>query len=138
MVNQNTNKLYFEEMENEESCYTGQDQCISENSQSLLEMGCIELVDPYEQESLRIASDYDYYIEMKDEDAKLYANKEDPHWSSEWLYREIPAPTTKRLYMKITHCEMDPNLMLGVLPSFLPMSCNNMGPRNAFGQNMAK
>ena len=116
VVNKSTGNLLLSSSSMEE------EEEISWNS--LLESGCMELVDCYEQEGLMIAPT------AKDLEKRI---------GSKFHYIiGIPGGGDQLVQRSYTHCELAPQAVLGVTAALTPLANHNQAPRNVFQANMCK
>jgi DNA-directed RNA polymerase II subunit RPB2 len=54
------------------------------------------------------------------------------------LNRAEMSPEKNSYYVKYTHCEIHPMMMMGVVASMIPFSDHNQSPRNCYQSSMAK
>ena len=96
---------------------------------------CIEYIDPDESYSAHIAT-YPYKVrEMKNKmikSIKLASNLDiKDNYSIINRYDD-------KMYVKYTHCEIHPSLMLGIVTANIPYLNSNQGPRNMFQFSQAR
>jgi DNA-directed RNA polymerase beta subunit len=122
--------------------------------QRLFEEGAVEYIDAWEQASLVIASSMATLewtnknktledvertrssilaqLKSTNVDAKTRQQLEYELWLANNAIRDNISQT------KYTHCELDPNVILGFSASIIPLINFNQGPRNTFQCNMAR
>ncbi len=101
---------------------------------TLLSEGCVEYVDPWEQEFLEIAT-YRRDLEQYEHEKEAEVQKLIQQGATEDAIRAVDRRLKKREY---THCEMDPSALLGFAASIIPLPDHNQGPRNLFQCAMSK
>jgi DNA-directed RNA polymerase II subunit RPB2 len=129
----------------------------------LLDEGCVEYIDPYEQEFIYLANssldlNYDKALEMaKEKVGKAKKGLDDILNGGEYIRdtlegtvrlnedearNEYEAALSYLNHLKesdrFTHCEIDPQATLGLTASLIPYIGHNPGPRNTYQTSMSK
>ncbi len=107
----------------------------------LIQEGCIEYIDALEQEQNCVVAqsiwDFVYQNEDLTESASVLSKP----------YRDPTAPRNPVAFetfskivktQKYTHCEMDPNAILSLVASIIPMPDRSQAPRNTYQTSMGK
>jgi DNA-directed RNA polymerase beta subunit len=120
----------------------------------LLRTGCVEYIDPWEQDTLYIATSIDvllYDLRVREQAAERLVEAEDAyrresqagmqrdlqrleeefHAAREWV-------TTINEKIPPTHCELDPTALCGISAGLIPYISHNPGPRLNFQSGMNK
>ena len=122
LVNPKTNRLLIEELDLWNASFA-----------ELLKAGVLEYIDALEQEYILLAQsiwDPVFKLENLEKIEKSVTKQRDPF--SFASYKELVAEP------QYTHCEMDPNAMLSVLASIIPMPDREQAPRNVYQCSMGK
>jgi DNA-directed RNA polymerase II subunit RPB2 len=119
IVNQDTGKLVIEEKDLWDVSFY-----------ELLKHGAVEYIDALEQEFSCVVAQSISLFEEKSEIKRSSTSQRDPY--SIATFREI---VDKQKY---THCEMDPNAIISLVASVIPMPERSQAPRNTYQTSMGK
>lgn len=120
IVNQNTGRLVIDE----KNLWTAK-------FDDLLNSGSVEYIDAQEQEKCVVAQSIWYILERENGLDTLASSTKQRQTDLYPAYQELDRP-------KYTHCEMDPNAILSVVASIIPMADRSQAPRNVYQVAMGK
>jgi len=148
-----TRPLLIVDPENQELVIKNKDLWTAD-MKTLMDEGCVEYIDAYEQEYIQLAQMMDDIDARNAELAEATRNHQE---AIERLFKaeqtgdnktiqdakemvSQAANTLKELQdiPAYTHCELDPTAILGIAASMVPLSNHNQGPRNVYQASMAK
>jgi len=87
--------------------------------------GVIEYIDAEEQSYALVAQSHEYVSEMKKKELRSIDKAKDLTIDKTNRYGD-------KMFVKYSHCELHPSLLLGLIATNIPFSDHNQGPRNIF------
>ena len=120
VVNQKTDRLVIDE----KNMWTAK-------FDELLKEGAVEYIDALEQEANCVVAQSIWYILEKESGLENLSTTKQRQVDLYPAYKEMNKP-------RYTHCEMDPNAILSVVASIIPMPDRSQAPRNTYQVAMGK
>ena len=114
---------------------------------TLLENGCVEYIDAFEQEYIQLAQSIYHMDDRKKELEMVRNNLAEAEKKFQTLASENNRHNLEQAKIALdellsvpfyTHCELDPSAILGLAASLIPLSNHNQAPRNTYQCGMAK